>query len=559
VPVLDWADGDGVNPFQGPLLVAGGAPTPAQATAWTQEEGTDVTTTDFTTAQSYSSAVNIDPGVNDDYVIAVLTRIKRMDGNYCIFGTRVGATAGILLYTDAVPRLRFANLDTLAAGVTSTGIIEPGNALISCTFDDNGLQSLYFNGDLLDADNVAALGTIGVGSGLGLAARSDGTWSMPGSHSRVLFWTGANIADLAPAAWHEALADYVLGTSAAQGAAGDFARNTSASWQNRNGVWAIASSRLPRAGDADGLRLAPARTNQAFANCDPQAGDAAAALTITGGAVAEVDDAAALLAAGAREWGPNVMEWTNATGVDQYCRMSQQTGDVNARSLQCLARRSAGAGAIDLGLYDESAGTFVAGAAIVDAYAARTLVHGQVPVDVDATLCLRMATATTVRFAAHDMSTGPRCTTPIPNDATGAAHTRASDVFTTTDTPADETGGFGLDVTPMGWSAAETGGASLLGRAGGGNAMLYTTAAGVWELDLDGTTLITSTVGPADGVSQRIDVRWASGGLMTLTIDGVVWSAAYDGTIQNAGAWEFEVDGGEMAIRNFYTVRQGSG
>ena len=88
--------------------------------------------------------------------------------------------------------------------------------------------------------------------------------------------------------------------------------------------------------------------------------------------------------------------------------------------------------------------------------------------------------------------------------------------------------------------------------------MLRVTAAGVWELDLDGVTLVTSTVGPVDGTWQQIDVRWSTDGFIVLRIDGEDFVAVYAGTIQNAGTWQLELDGAEMAIRDFMTVRNGS-
>jgi hypothetical protein len=559
-PDFLWVAGDGNNPTIGPAMVATGAPT--AATAPYRVDGQDMASEVYTVAQNRAIAAAYDPAITNDVVVHVLMRVSCELANSRLFGTR-GAGAGFEFYTTV-----FAGTTFLVWLVSDGGATQNGTVLSLCSWvhgvfiidRTNNLLQTVANGTLGDSDAIVGLGDIASGAGFQIGARPLVT-----GQGEIAF-LAMEYGDGAAARWvagGHALAQTAYqvftGIAPAQGAEGVFARANPASWQDRNGIWRIAPLRLPRAGDDDGLRLAPTRVNQGYLNINPQAGDAAANLTITGGVATEQNDAAALAAADASSWGPNVYQFANATGVTQYVRMSQQTGDVNPRSLQCLVRRTAGAGAVNLGLYNEVGGAFVAGSAINDGYGTRTLVHGQVPAAATCTLCLEVADATTVRFVAHDMSTGPRCTTPVPNWGAAAPVTRNADVFTTSDTPDDLTGGFGLDVTPLGWSAAETGGASLLGRAGGGNAMLYTTAAGVWELDLDGTTLITSTVGPADGVSQRIDVRWASGGLMTLTIDGAVWSAAYDGTVQNAGAWEFEVDGGEMAVRNFYTVRNGSG
>ena len=560
VPDLDWADGDGVNPLQGPVLTAASDPDPGQTTPWVDVGGVARTNTEFDGNDYYSSVGSIDPAVNDDFVILVECRIVRLNGAvFTIFATRDGAVAGFFLYTDNLPRWRFASRDGVPATVTSTGLVSIGRVLVGITYDDDGLQYLYCNGNLEDSDNVAALGTIGHGAGIGIAAQPSGGASAPCDIGRIMYWHGPNLAAIATGPWHTDVSDHVLGTRAAQGTAGAFARATSASWQNRNGVWAMGGLGTPKAGDSGGLRCAPARTNQAFSNINPQAGDAAVALTATAGVTAEVDDSADLLAAGAREWGPNVFEFTNATGAVQYVRMSQQTGDVNARSLQALVRRSAGVGAVSLGLYDESAGTFVAGAAIHDGYDARTLVHGQTPADLDCTMCLEIADNTTVRFTAHDMSAGTRCTTPIPNTALAAAAIRNADEWTSDVTPLDLQGGVSLTATPLGWSAAETGGASLLWTVWGAQATLRVSAAGFWELALDGTTTLTSTVQPADGVANDIRFFWSTGGLITLTVDDDTQTGPYDGTIRWAGEWQLIAQIAEFEVKDFTTYRNGSG
>jgi hypothetical protein len=560
-PTLDWADGDGLNPFVGPILVAAGTPTAGLGSPWITINGTRRTCTGFVAGDNYTSATVIDPPATQDMVIRLLAYLRRTAGaTVVLLATSVGVGANNDVWELRVSgalNVTFQVSDGVG-NVSSVAATTEGWHLIDVVYDASGNQRLYITGVLGDTDAVAGLGVIGPSGGLGINSRPAGVFDELSCIARVMVFYGAGIADVATGPYVLQATQVATGLWPAQGAAGVFARATGATWQDSTGIWHLAGDNLARAGDNDGLRLAPARTNQAWRNFDPQPGNAAAILTVTGGVVSEVDDTAALTAAGALEWGPSVYQFANATGGVQYCRMSQQTGDVNARSLQAMVRRSAGVGAVSLGLYDESAGTFVAGAAINDNYV-RTLVHGQVPADTDCTLCLEVADATTVRFIGHDMSTGPRCTTPVHNPALAVTETRNAEVFTTSDTPDDATGGFSLEAEPMGWSAAETGGASVVGRAGGGNAMLYVTAAGVWELDLDGTTLVTSTASPADGVSQRVDVRWSSGGVMTLAVDGTVWSAAYDGTVQNAGAWELELDGGEMAIRNFTTYRNGSG
>jgi len=555
---VDWADGDGVNPAVGPTWTQAGVVTAGEPTPWQQRADlSNVTASRFLATSDYRTATPLDPGLTDDFVIAALIRNDINIGQTMVAATRTNAQGWRLYISGASLRLYIR--DTLGVWAQVLSDIGTGWALFSMSFDESGLARMYLNGHPVDTVDVTPLGNIASGLGLGLTATPTGGQRWNGSVARFMYWIGAAIADLTPDAWHLDLANDALGTLADQGADGTHDRNTMASWQNTSGVWHLGGIRMSRAGDDDGIRLAPARTNQAFKNCQIVAGDAAAVLTATGGVVSEVDDSAALLAADAQEWGDDVYQFANATGAVQYVRMSQQTGNVNARSLQCLVRRSAGAGAVNLGLYDESAGTFVAGAAINDGYGTRTLVHGQVPTDVDCTLCLEVADNTTIRFIAQGMETGPTCTTPVPNLAVAAAAARNADDFVTSDTPADETGGVSLSVTPLSWSGADTGGASLLWTTAGAQSTLFVTAAGVWELQLDGTTTITSTAGPAADVWQDISIRWAAGGLMTLTIDGEQWSAAYDGTIRWGGTWQLFAQQGEFAVRDFTTYRNGSG
>lgn len=561
-PDLDWADGDGLNPFVGPgPFVAGGAPAAGLQTPWQERDFSDVTCTGFDEGEHLRyNAAAFDPAVGDDIIFLLLARARFFAGGTSVlFSTRIALGTGWTIYQLANGTVTFLMEDTLAASVGSGTGPAMGWALWGVTVDRGARQWLYRSGTPDDDDDISGLGDVASGVGVAINSRCNGTQDHPSDIARAMVWYGVNLAATATAAWHLDVAQSVLGDRPDQGAAGDFARATGATWQNRNGVWSIGGTDTVRAGDSGGLRCSTTRTNQAYKNTDLRAGDAAVILTATGGVVSDVDDSVALTAAGAREFGPTVCQVANATGGVIHARMSQVTGSVVRRSLQALVRRSAGVGAVSLGLYDESAGTFVAGAAIHDGYDARTLVHGQTPADLDCTMCLEIADNTTVRFTAHDMSAGTRCTTPIPNTALAAAAIRNADEWTSDVTPLDLQGGVSLTATPLGWSAAETGGASLLWTVWGAQATLRVSAAGFWELALDGTTTLTSTVQPADGVANDIRFFWSTGGLITLTVDDDTQTGPYDGTIRWDGEWQLIAQIAEFAVRNFATYRNGSG
>ena len=565
-PDLDWASGDPedggiVTPFVGPELTVVGASVDGVATPWQLRDHTPVTCREFPAGTHLISTEAFDAGATDDMVLLVLFRRRFTAGQSTIVSTRDAAAQGwelghttgdISIYTE----------DVATTEIETDGSVNhvEGWYLMGVTWDRDGDQSIYVCGLLDSNDSIAALGSVAAGTGIAINATTDGAQDGWCQIARVMVWYGHGAAAIATDAWHEAVMHSALGIAPAQGADGDFHKISAGTYVDAFDQWRFAGDNLPRTG-IDGIRLAAVGTNLAQRNFNPQAGDAALVLTWTGAdAPTTVDDAAALAAAGAQAWGPRAYEYANTTGAPQHVRMSQATANTTNKSLQCLIRRTAGVGAVSLGLYDESAGTFVAGAAIHDGYDARTLVHGQIPVDTDCTLCLEVADATTIRWVAHDMETAPWNVYPLPNRSTiGGASLRALDEVVCSDTPPDAGGGVALTVTPVGWSADEPNGASILWTVWGAQATLHVTAAGFWRLELDGTTLITSTEGPVDGVAQDIRIFWSEDSLMSLSVDGVIETADYDGTIRWAGAWQLVAQQAEWLVSSFHTLRNGSG
>jgi hypothetical protein len=564
VPDFLWVAGDGNTPTIGPALAVTGAPT-VGTTPWQLGDETAVVSEEYDgTMGRQQNVTPVDPGAGEDAIILALVQIPRISvASQTVVATtmvQAGGWGGFRLFVN-MGNLIYRSYDTAGAFVQSTlAVIDGSWALVGVIIDESANQHLI-SGSGLDVDNIAALGNFADGNGIGVAVlpRIPGIQRYNGKIAFVSMTFGAGIADLWTANAYALFRDFesqMTGTWPIQGARGTFARASAASWQNRNGVWAIASSGLSRSGDSEGFRVAPSRTNQAYRNINPQAGDAAIALTWTGAvAPTEVNDAAALAAVAndATAWGPNVFEYANTTGAVQYIRMSAQTGDVNARSLQCLIRRTAGAGAVNLGLYDESAGTFV-GSAISDGYNARTLINGQTPGDVDETLCLEVANGTTVRWIAQDMSAGATCQTPIPNYSTGAVAIRVAEVLTTTLTPDDAEGSVEVHVTPLGWNQADVIGTPRIVTRVVSSLIMYASNFG-WR-SFDGTNVVR-VPGIVDGTEYTIRVRYGDSGL-SITVNDIRDNDLYDGTLHGGGAFEIE-PGEEVEIKDFRHLRNGGG
>lgn len=534
VPVLDWLDGDGVTPAQGPTpLTANGTINAGAATPW-ECGGAAVTATEFLTG-GYDSVVAMDAGLTDDIVMAMLVRpLWTAAGNSRLLSTWV-ANEGIYFYWSVASSRFIWRLYDAGASVASVVTASPGSwHLISISCDRDGNQRLYQNGVLADTDAIGALGSIASGSGVGICCTPGGANTSNADISRVVMWYGAGIADITPDAWHRRLAAFVLGTMDIQGATDQptFTRGSSSSKQV-GAVWHLFGTDTPRAGSPDGLLAENASTNKVYNNIDTPA--PGTGWSVTGAAVMTfVDDRAALVAAGLRECAPTVIQVANATGVVQYLYGGAQVGNVNAHSQSCFGRITAGAG-VNIGLRRNATGAF-AGVAMTDGYATRSLDENRTPANADCQFALEIPNGATVRVTMAQCEENTYATSPIPNIATAATATRPQDVLDTTVTPRDAEGSIEVGITPEEWGGTEPGAdQQIVTRSGGAASIIRYESAGAGSYaSEDGTSTVTPAVAPVDGTRNVTRVRWGDAGL-SLDVDGTRAAAAYDGALASNG------------------------
>jgi hypothetical protein len=550
IPRLLWVSGDGNNPTISPFknsLTKSGSPS-IETSPYELVDGSSVNEEVHDGNSNRRTTESLNPGIDDDFVILLMGKYGYDGGGYYsyFFGTRnTGRGIRLGLRHDTNQMYCFLNGDAQKnLGSQEIGIANGYFITITVVNrDDKGVTA--FNGDFGSLVDVSGNGSLANDQGVGIASLPGGGGDIVDRSSIIALavWIDNNIAPF----WEtdsyspvKELTHQLSGIYPQKGNSGIFTRNSAASWKNKNGVWAIASAELPRAGDSGGLRIAPERTTECPRNINPQN---VTALTWTGAKSPTdppPDDSTALNADGCGAWGPAAYEYANDTGSTQYVRMSAQVGNVNDRSLQALTRIVSGSGTVKLGLYDESAGTFV-GTAIHDGYDERTIIDGQTPGDTDCTLALEVPDGVTVRWIAQGMETGPTCTTPIPNVATGAGATRAAEVLTTSHTPSDIQGSFKATITPMNWSGIEAGDATIITRDTAAELLYANGSTAGLNSDLDGTTSLEDIQAPADGVAQVARVRW-SGPSMSLDVDGTRDIEAFDKTLDGADELVVAVD-----------------
>jgi hypothetical protein len=206
-PTLDWADGDEGTPAQGPALDKEGTPAAGTATPWTLYNGTSVTCTTFAVGEHFDTATTMNPTAGNDMVILGLFKAAQTNTTV-IVGTRSGG-AGWMLYGAATPAVFFRSEDAVANVVSSATNTPNAYTLAGVTYDASGDQYLYVNGSPGDNDTVSGLGAL-TGVGVGVNSRAGGTFDEPSCIVRVMVWYGSNLAAIADAAWHLALAKSIV-------------------------------------------------------------------------------------------------------------------------------------------------------------------------------------------------------------------------------------------------------------------------------------------------------------------------------------------------------------
>ncbi len=531
VPAFDWADGDGANFLLSGVSTAftatGGVPAAGQPTPWVDHKGVAVTATTFAADAHYRYTTAVDPTVGHDLVAMVLVRAPFVALTNNHFATRTGSGNGWMLGSESSVTHRFSvDAGPLASSVKTWS---PGWQLMVGVYDADGLQYLYMNGALADSDPVAGT-NIQSGVGIAVGGNPAGGFDQGSTIVRAVCWYGASKADIATASFVTRLSAAVLGTrGAAEGRQPAFTRTGAAS--KRVGTrWHVFGDACPRAGSAEGLLAEPQRVNKCYNTINPQA---TTGWSAAGAAVLSVlADTAQLLTDGLQDWGPNVL---SVVGAGQAYG-GALTANTNAHALTVAIRGVAGGESVDLCLRDSSSGVLQVVQVITCTTSYQVVQVTATPDANDQQWCLDVDGGDTVYAVMMQLEEGAYPSSPIPNSATAATATRAQDVLDTGLTPRDACGSVAAILKPIGWGGATPGAdAQVVTRSGGAASLIRyeSDGAGSWASQ-DGTSTVSPSVAPADGVENATRMCWRTGEF-SLTVDGGRASDVYDGVLAASG------------------------
>jgi hypothetical protein len=563
IPRLLWVAGDGndptISPFKNPLTLDG-SPS-IEITPYELADGSSVIEEVHAGNSNRRTTELLNPGIDDDFVILAMGKYGQDGGGYYsyYFGTRdSGRGIRLGLRHDTNQMYCFLNGDTQKnLGSPENGI--PNGYFITVTVvnrNDKGVTA--FNGDFGSLVDVSGNGSLANNQGVGIASLPGGGGDIVNRSSIIALavWIDDNIAPFwetdsyAPV---KELTHQLSGIYPEKGNSGIFTRNSAASWQNKNGVWAIASTGLSRSGDSEGMLIEPQRQNDVYNTVNPQV---TTGWSVTGGThTAAVDDKSALESADLLTFGPDVHRFVPG-GSDQVIYGGATTGDTNAQCIMVAIRGDAGGESVDLGLRDASTGTVQNLQTIICTTSYQVItVENQTPSDTDMQWCLDCDAGDTIYFVASQLEEGAVLTTQIPNRATAAALVRPQDVFDLSETPDDVQGSIELTITPQNWGGSDAGTPTILTRATGSPALIYIDGSGNWASDLDGTTTLSSGVAAADGTSHTIRLRWV-GDQMSIDVNGTRISATYDGALDGSGVWRLAADA-PVRVKDLKVYRKG--
>lgn len=554
--VFDWAPGDGNTPYIGPTLdiVDGGGPDETDVSPWVGRDGAALKSAYFDGTEARRTATALTPTAGQDVRVVALVYAPndRISGKNMIFSTRVLGPGVQLWERQDIGRFAWrVENDTVSLQRNADGYF--GWCLIDCYWDLSGNSSIHVN-TILGQSGAPGAGAHAAWDGVGVGADPDGANPFEGRIARVLAWFGDNVSNAAD------MDDIVRGvfglTDTQQNGAATITRATSAVML-RDTHYHVVAVGSPRSGGQEGILIEPTSINKVYNQVNPQNTNG---WTVTGGAMAAVDDTVALRTAGLLEWGPYVHEFIPG-GAPAIMYGGAQTGNVNAHSISVWIRGAAGGESVDVGVRDVSSGAMqnVQTVVCTTGYQKVTL-HGFVPGDTDRQFALDCDAGDTIYHIGAHMEESPRCTSPIPNWSAVATVQRNLDDIILAETPADEGGSIEVTVEPVGWSGVEWGGANFLFRTGAGGGLLYVDGAGHWVAIPDGTTTLDSGIQPVDGTPYRIRLRWRVGGNQSIEIWDMTpqllarVESAYDGTLTGPGTWEFAA-GAPMLVSNFIAYR----
>lgn len=275
-----WVAGDGNTPTIGPALTATGSPGSVES-PYQLEDGTALNWETYTGAEYRRKAddATLTPADNEDFVIAALVNLPRDTTTYYeILGSWGNSSKGWFLgaYTGTgdIALSIYANSMSMPYVSAALGRV----AMLVFVVNRDGNATGYLNG-VAGTPAATPAGSIPTGH-VSLGTRGDTSWTYKGGILFTAFWKGSGLNEIWTANSNELIKKVTAaftGTLPRAGGLPTFARNSAASWKDRNGRYWLASPGLPRAGDKQtnsesGIRLAAARTNYAYRNVNPADG-----------------------------------------------------------------------------------------------------------------------------------------------------------------------------------------------------------------------------------------------------------------------------------------------
>lgn len=587
VPKFLWMGGDTplIAPDPATTLTAVGSVTTGQPTPYRYPDGTDATCDVFATnAYRRDNAHTLAPANTNDIVYTIKFRRPYYNtvGNITLFGNRSGGAGfpGFEGYLTAAGYPVWYVRVGASTGSDSAVTVTAARSWSVVTFllDRTGLDGYSWVNHYSGGTDAFPAGSL-VGDGVSIGGLVNGLEFA--ENGFAVEWVACWWGDGIYANW--SADSYRLVKRLNMEAMGLRETQTNSkywifsgvsgggmSYKDHNGRWNFAygdNHGAIAAGNPNGLVLAPGGVNTVPGtayNWDPTG---VGGWTLTGGAMAVVNDAASLATAKAEVWGPSVYEFTNATGAPQTAYCGSDTAN-SVYQAHCLARYVSGAGAT-IGVRETATGNYTPLANILDNYAHTFSTFGSIAAGWK--LAIQIPDGCVLRFIAHSLMGGTATTNGIvgypkpvrtaPWDSTAMNPTHTVLEYT----PVNASGSLLVSIAPISWSGVEgKADARVFRTVANATSILYQedTAPGGWTMT-DGTTLnaLNSLYNPVNGVYQLLWMAWSTTtGLQYLkdtAIPGSLVTAAYDGAMPVSGALEpYASDTGSAFAIKYIEVRQ---
>jgi len=314
---LDWADGDGTTPDQGPSpLVAAGTITAGCYTPWRSTAHADITCSEFKVGANYTIAsAAADPANDQDFVLLALIRFWADSGGGASDVFMIGSGNYIRLRISSAGALSVTVKNSAATTTSITGSVRLGAwNLVGVTYDASGNMELYIQGVSTDTD-ASPGGDISDGNGIGINSNPFGSNDGGCDIARIVYWHQDDCAAIATDSWHAKVAEAVLGIRPEVGTTGSTDARTTEGIYYPEGVAVdrvhIVDAGMAPAGEVEGLGSDEQIATKVSKNYNLVAGDAAALATCYASgahapAVSEIDASGTL--GDMRECGPYILK-----------------------------------------------------------------------------------------------------------------------------------------------------------------------------------------------------------------------------------------------------------